>query len=279
MADLSVEERKAVGLRIDAARKRQKLSYVELGHRTGYDERTIRNAVTGRSARLTTLREICEALKIDLDGDRSPQASATADEAHGAYTLAQYADHVGVYNLYHRSFTVRGAISKTQLEIAWSKERNCLAFTHHHAATHKFAGSHDHMEVGDIFIGQRTGLIHFSHSRNGSLGLMIVTRMRLEDKTMHGVILTSSEQAFYHKPSVSAVLLQKREDGTPDLPAQMTSIPHQHEEFAYLNDYLLEIERGLGVFAIGMWGIERRSGADRTESAAASRPSDGTPPS
>lgn len=259
MTDLTPDQRKALGARIDAARRSQGYTHSQLGHRTGYDERTIRNAINGRSTRDLTLSLICKALSIDMEGNLQEQSSALADEAHGGYAFSQYEDYIGQYFAYRRSFMQRGQITRFVVEIDWSSTKRCLIFSQVQkkgAETSKNAESV--LAQGEIFIGPSTGLLHLSSSKDGSLSLMTLTKLRLEDKAMHGVLLTSAMQ-FYHKPAVSAVLLQKFDASADrDVVDPAKTIANADGDFRYFDEYLLDIEKNLGIFAIGTWGIERR---------------------
>ncbi len=199
-----------------------------------------------------------------MEGNLQEQSSAIADQAHGGYTVSQFADYMGHYFAYRRSFMQRGQITRFIVGIDWSKTKRCLVFNQvHNKASDKSKNPEGVLAEGEIFVGPTTGLLHLSSSSNGSLSLMTLTKLRLEDKAMHGVLLTSAVQNFYPKPAVSAVLLQKL-DGFTDKDAvdPVKTIANADADFAYFDEYLLDIERNLGIFAIGTWGIERRASRD-----------------
>ncbi|ODT15110.1 MAG: hypothetical protein ABS57_13975 [Mesorhizobium sp. SCN 65-12] len=82
----------------------------------------------------------------------------------------------------------------------------------------------------------------------------------MDDKTMNGIVLTQSPESFYYKPSISPIFLQKA-DATctlEELAEGVRSMSPDETEHKYANEYLMEIERNIGLFATGDMPSERR---------------------
>uniref|UniRef100_A0A7C1NYF7 XRE family transcriptional regulator n=1 Tax=Agrobacterium albertimagni TaxID=147266 RepID=A0A7C1NYF7_9HYPH len=255
MTDLSAEERRHTGLRIDRERRNQGLSFVTLAERTGYDERTIRNVVKGLPTRPATLSEICQALNIDVHGNPEPQSNQfVADEAHGSYSFSQCEDYIGHYYATRRSFSARNHLVRSIFDIFWSDSKRCLCFHEHQRFAAKNGRAVDYSQQGEVFVSKLSGLIHLQTMVDGSIRLITLTRLRMDDQTMNGVVLTQAPQTFYFKPSLSPIFLQKTDSSytLDELASEVRSITPQEEDFHHANEYLLEIERNIGLFALGL---------------------------
>jgi hypothetical protein len=109
----------------------------------------------------------------------------------------------------------------------------------------------DFSQEGEIFFSKHTGLIHLQTLEDGSMRLITLTRLRMDDKTMNGVVLTQSPESFYYKPSVSPIFMQKTDDSftLDELSSDVRSMSPGEEAYRHANEYLLEIERNVGLFA------------------------------
>ncbi|MGO7987206.1 helix-turn-helix domain-containing protein [Rhizobium leguminosarum] len=255
MVDLSPEDRRHLGLRIDRARRNQGLSYVSLAQKTGYDERTIRNLVKGQSTKNSTLWDVCQALQIHVEEDDSARADLlVADDAHGNYAFTQCDDYIGHYYATRRSFTVKGSLVRSIFDIYWSEKRRCLCFKEYQRLKSEKSGKIvDYSQVGEIFVSKLSGLVHLQTLDDGGIRLITLTRLRTDDMTMNGLVLTQSPQSFYYKPSISPIFLQKTDASytLEELTEQVRAITPADPEHAYADEYLSEIERNVGIFAIG----------------------------
>lgn len=258
----NADDRIRLGQRIDLARKAQGLSYVMLAQRTGYDERTIRNVTKGQPTRVSTVSEICQALNISPNGPIETNSDIlVSDDDHGSYSFTQCDDYIGYYYATRRSFSIRGNLVRSIYELFWSNKRNCLCFKEIQKFTsEKFGKVIDFSQSGEVYISKNTGLFHFQTVSDGAIRLITLTRLRMDDKTMNGIVLTQSPESFYYKPSISPIFLQKA-DATctlEELAEGVRSMSPDETEHKYANEYLMEIERNIGLFATGDMPSDRR---------------------
>src|SRR3954454_19197308 len=75
---------------------------IRLAEVTGYDERTIRNVLSGKVVRYQTIVDICEALGIEPDFDPHGHVEV-ADRLFGEYPRGPYRKYEGSYFTYRRS--------------------------------------------------------------------------------------------------------------------------------------------------------------------------------
>ncbi|TBG08436.1 XRE family transcriptional regulator [Rhizobium leguminosarum] len=260
MAEM-MDDRQQLGLRIDKARRAMGLSFVLLAQRTGYDERTIRNVVKGLPTRVSTVAEICQALGLDPSHAEEHRSIKIADEDHGGYTFSQYDEYIGLYHATRRSFTYRNRLVRSIFDFSWSIEKNCLIFQETQILRSERSDLVlDYSQTGEIYISNTTGMIHLQTLKEGSVRLVTLTKMRMDDRTLHGMVLTQSPQSFYYKPSVSPIYLQKDrgEIDHHNLSATVRSIADDDPAFEEANEHLLEIERNIGVLSIGNTPPDRR---------------------
>ena len=101
--------RMRVADRIQAEMARRGMAQTQLASLSGYDERTIRTALSGGIVKDATLSAVCKALEIDLDKlvqqSLGVQAPNVAPAALGSYTREGVARYIGQY------LTARPALS------------------------------------------------------------------------------------------------------------------------------------------------------------------------
>jgi hypothetical protein len=83
------------------------------GKLTGYDERTIRNILSGKPVRDQTIVDVCQVLGIEPELEQDHHIEI-ADEQFGAYE--------GAFFAYRRSFSAPSRLLRTVIEFAWSRE-------------------------------------------------------------------------------------------------------------------------------------------------------------
>ena len=124
-------QRSKLTRRVESERDRLGYSLEQMAKRAGYNERTIRNFLNGKSTRRRTKIDICTAVGIDIQQEqtskRAKQVQA-ADDEHGAYNRDQFREYVGCFFAYRRSFETDGNIIRSLYEFFWSDKDGCLRF-------------------------------------------------------------------------------------------------------------------------------------------------------
>lgn len=251
-ADIESGARRALGDSIDQARKRLGWTLEELAAKAGYDERTIRNVIKGDSTRIKTVHNICTAAGINYNEAVSHETTLISSEEYGGYTFNHYDDYVGTFFAYRRSFTFSKNILRSFYVIEWSEKKKCLTFSETQAYTSQnLKKTVNFSQKGEIFISNNVGLLHLMTRHEGAVRLITLTKMRFDDLTMHGVVLTQSQRSFYYQPSISPIFFQKAAEEPPEnLAAMVGPIVPGHEEYDSLNETLAEVERNIGIFAL-----------------------------
>lgn len=260
MNDLSPSEQerlKRLGERIASARRNRSLTLVQLAERARLDERTVRTAITGEYVRPGSLKAICDALEIDVDED--DEKIYLADERFGSYLLDHYKEYVGHYYCYRRSFTFPLHILRSVYEIRWCADKDNEGLKFREIQKYdsiNFRKKIDFSQDGDVYISNSTNMVHFITSNRGAIRLVTLTKMQCDDGTengtLSGIVLTQAKKSGYHQPSTSAIFFQKLENGKPEeeLTINVGAITPEYEDYQYLNDVLIDIEKNVGIFAV-----------------------------
>ena len=208
--------RSALVRRVRLAMAKQGLTREALASRAGVKERTLGNLLAGQSVRDVTIAKVARALAIDLDDLVSEAANhpadrdhARADEAYGGYMLAAYEGYLGTYVAYRRVFSASGELYRSIYDIDWDEALSRLRFLE----LQRFRGR-DNREVasshgGGIHISPHTGLIQLLTTFQGALRLVTLTRFRLGDNRLRGLILTQSDRDKFFEPAASAIFLER----------------------------------------------------------------------
>jgi hypothetical protein len=245
--------REQLGRKIDHARRKIGMTIEGLAGRAGYDERTIRNVMAGRPTRVVTLLNICNAVGIAVDEEEERSIEISREE-YGGYTKEQYQDYLGFYYAYRRSFSFPRMLLRTIFKIEWDKEAHCLAF----AETHKYESpaigrTMDFSQKGHVYISPTVNLLHLLTHTRGALRLITLTKLRLDDLTMQGIVLTQARRTFYFQPSVSPIFFQQtdRSCRIEELATHVGPIRPGEADYEQVFEFLAEVERNIGIFAMG----------------------------
>jgi transcriptional regulator with XRE-family HTH domain len=203
MDDLA--ERKALGDRIDRARRLKGMTLAEVAHHVGYDERTIRNVINGQAAKPRTVREICEAVGLKMDDARTA-AVEIAEDQYGGYSSKAFNKYLGAYRAFRWSYETSNEAVSSLFTLGWSIERKCITFRE----TQKYRDAKDRprdfSQSGDVYSSEDTGLLHLLTCIEGRLRLITLTRTL---PILRGAVLTQSSKAMFQKPGVSPIVLTK----------------------------------------------------------------------
>jgi len=194
------------GRGIEQARINKAWTRSKLAEAAGYDVRTIRTLLEGEPpVRDQTILDVCLAAELTND-DEYFEAS---DEIYGAYARASYRKYEGVYFGFRRSFTYQSTFVRSVFKIKWDEEDELFIFKQYQCYISANNKKIDHSQVGRIYISPLTDLLHFLTIDQGAVRLVTLTKMRGNDDTMRGSLLTQSERTMFFQPAVSAIYLQK----------------------------------------------------------------------
>ena len=242
MTNGEIQFRNARAKRIERALTDKKWTRIHLAKLTGYDERTIRNLLSGKAIRDQTIVDVCQALAIapELGRDRHVEI---ADERFGSYARHSFLDYEGGFFAYRRSFSPKANLMRTVIEFAWSEQDECLTFQEHsrYKSVRKLVNN---SQSGCVHISPHTDLIHLLTTWQGAVRLITLAKMRGGETVMRGAVLTQSEQRMFYQPSVSPMVLTKIEKYEPEQHQAMVGpIDASAEEYVLICEELEQTER------------------------------------
>lgn len=233
---------------IERALARKGWTRVRLAKATGYDERTIRNVLSGRAVRTQTILDICQALQLGADALAEAAASPeTAAEVYGGYSRRLYEGYVGAFVAYRRSFLARDSFLRTLFEFAWEARPAGLVFHEHQRYSFRDRPI-DHSQQGRVHISPVTDLVHLVTAEQGAVRLITLTKMKLREEMLRGVVLTQSERTMFFRPSVSALFLRKLRGAEAVLETRIGPIGPEDPEHAEVAREIERIERDVVLF-------------------------------
>lgn len=247
--ELDEAARAELGRKLQRECHAQRITQKALAGKVGYDEKTIRNIFRGIRVRPGCLEDVCTFLKVNPAQFGS---AAVRSDDHGGYSRKQVEEQIGLFVSYRRSFSFPENILRSVFEFVWSEERQCLEFREYQQYFSSEAQTKiDFSQSGDVYMSASVGLLHLLTRHNGALRLITLTRLRLDDQTMRGSVLTQAQDEFFYRPSVSPVLMQKCNSAVAlaDLTGQIGPVRPQDGEYDRLNRALIDVERKLTNFA------------------------------
>jgi len=219
----------------------------ELARAANVAPKTVSNFLSGDHCSWSTFKSLCKALDVSTAVDEVKPAHEVAKPELGGYTREAYADYLGGYFAYRRSFISRDRILRSLYTLEWSKDVGGLEFKEYQQ--YKSRGkSVDHSQNGPVHISPKYNLIHLVTSTKGAVRL--VTLIKNED-LFRGAILTQSDQEQFYQPSISPIYLEKIPGFNPTDPRldMVGPIDRTHEDFGPIAEVLEEIERKTILFA------------------------------
>jgi hypothetical protein len=135
-------------------------------------------------------------------------------------------------------------------EIAWSSSNRCLEFVEDHKYISSTGRLVDFGQRGKIFINNDIGFLHLLTSDMGALRLVTLTKLRRDDNTLEGVILTQLRNGRNYAPAVAPIFLQKVEGiiERSELESTIGPIAPTHELYPTVSTYIEEVEREVVYF-------------------------------
>jgi len=228
-----------------------------LAARAEVKERTLGNLLAAQPVRDLTVAKVARVLGIDLDeiltvgssGEAPASDVARAGEIYGGYMLAAYEGYLGTYIAYRRVFADRNELFRSVYDIDWDEALCRLRFLElqrfRGAGSRPVSSSHG----GGIFISPHTGLLQLLTTFQGALRLVTLTRFRMGDTRLRGLMLTQSDRDRFFEPAVSSLYLERLEGKRPlaELERLVGPIGPDDPEFAAAETELAAIDRA-GIF-------------------------------
>ncbi len=216
--------REAFARRVRVEMAKQGFTREALAERADVKERTLGNLLAGHPVRDVTVAKVARVLAIGLDElvGPTPQASgvsnaapvvesARAGEAYGGYMLSSFEAYIGTYVAFRRVFADRAELYRSVFEFDWDEALSRLRFLE----LQRFRGANNRAvsssHGGGIHISPHTGLIQLLTTYQGALRLVTLTKFRLGDTCLRGLMLTQSDREMFFQPAVSAIYLDKLE--------------------------------------------------------------------
>jgi transcriptional regulator with XRE-family HTH domain len=234
----------ALGDRIDRAHRAKNMTIAEVAQKAGYDERTIRNAINGTRTKMRTLRNICEAVGIDLE-TKSTTTVKLSDESHGSYSSSAFADFYGYYISHRWSYDDTKNIMRTIFSISWSEEKSCAIFLENQTYKNDKGKIVDFSQGGELYSSDGTNLFHLMTVFRGRLRLVTLTKN--DSQFLRGVVLTQSHKTFYQQPAISPIFMIKAAptSNVESLASLIGEIAPDDPSYADLAQELRDIETGV----------------------------------
>ncbi len=249
--------REAFVRRVRIEMAKQGITREALAERAAVKERTLGNLLAGQPVRDITVAKVARALGIALDeivgatavasnGPATPEP-ARASEPYGGYMLAAYEAYLGTYVAYRRVFAGKPELYRSIYEIDWDEALSRLRFLE----LQRFRGRNNRTVAsslgGGIYISPHTGLIQLLTTFQGALRLVTLTKMRLGETCLRGLILTQSDRDMFFEPATSAILLDRldRKASLAELEQMVGPIGTDDPAFANAEAELAGIERSM----------------------------------
>ena len=262
MASLMTDvQREAFVRRVRLEMAKLGLTREVLAERAACKERTLGNLLAGQSVRDTTIAKVARVLGLDIEDALGREGTVTevpaaklegrAGEEYGGYLLSANAHYVGTYIAYRRVFSDRNELFRSVYEFDWDDEFDRLRFFE----LQRFRGQDNRpiasSHAGGIYISPHTGLLHLLTTFQGALRLVTLTKFRMGDTRLRGVILTQSDRDRFFQPATSAIFLEKIETRrkNSELEKLVGAFGPADASFKPVSEELSSIERDAVLFA------------------------------
>lgn len=224
MASLMTDAQRALLVRrVRVEMARRGLTREALAGRADCKERTLGNLLAGQAVRDQTVAKVARALGIDLyelmAADTTPVAGAAgtghAAASYGGYPLSAFENYLGAYVAYRRALSHSDELYRSVYEIDWDEDLARLRFFELQRYRKPASGPISSSHAGGIYISPHTGMLQMLTTFQGALRLVTLSRFRLGEQRLRGVILTQSEHDGNYQPAASAIFLDKIDGRRP----------------------------------------------------------------
>lgn len=207
------------GEAVRQAREAKGWTQQTLAGKCGCDVRTIRNLEQGRPVALRTLRELCEALALDIADIAGEAAEIGAKSEVGAYSRRHCEPYEGRWAMYRRGLMVPERLYRSVFTLHWSDENRCMVFweNQNHPKVQR-----DYSQRGEVHICPHVNLVHLvTGTHQGGMRMITLTKIRLRETVLRGIGLTQAERPNFFLPTATAYYFERigKETSDADLPA------------------------------------------------------------
>jgi lambda repressor-like predicted transcriptional regulator len=207
----SAEFRLERAKKLERALRNKQWTRTFLATKTGYDERTIRNVLSGTQVKDKTIVDICQALGVEPILDDLRDSVEVADDFYGGYSRTTYHAYETFYAFYRRDILDEKVIYKSIFEIFWDDAERRMGFREYYrlssTSSSVLKASPVEAHTGAVHISPYTSLMHMVTFLEGSVRLITLTKMLLFEQIMRGVLLTQTEAIASYQPVVCPVVI------------------------------------------------------------------------
>lgn len=229
--------------RLERALRNKGWTRVQLAAKTGYDEKTIRNVLSGDPVRDQTIIDVSQSLEIEPQLENTLGDVDVADDAFGGYLRHTHRNYEGFFRAYRRSFTRPGEIYKSIYHMYWDSAADHFVFSEYYQldSDEKFgAKAHE----GSVYMSSYTSLIHLMTVYEGSIRLATLTKMREVEGVMRGTIQTQSESLMFFQPTVAPLVLVKlKHYNTDDIKDDLRFLAEADGDFKFAQEQIALTEK------------------------------------
>jgi lambda repressor-like predicted transcriptional regulator len=225
--------------RLERALRNKGWTRVQLGTKAGYDEKTIRNLLTGEPVRDQTIIDVSKALEVDPQLENTLGDVDVADDVFGGYLRHTHRNYEGFYCMYRRGFTRPQDIFKSICRIEWDNSSDYFVFSEYYQEdSEKQYGAKAH--EGVVYMSSYTNLLHLMTVYEGSIRLATMTKMRETEGIMRGSLLTQSESLMFFQPTVAPIVLAKLKQYDPEkgISGDLKFLTESDEDYKFANEQI-----------------------------------------
>jgi len=248
MDDGEADLRREQGRLIRKAYQKAGWTQSQLAERLGYDEKTVRNVIRGEKTRPKTLDQICELLNVDNILERAPRTASVAGKDLGGYSKDSMEGYISCYVAYRRHYIQPHIIHRSIFDISWDDDASCLRFKEWQRcgpAKNDFEIAHD----GFVATSPEMNLLHLQSQFIGAVRLITLSKFKLNDYKLKGLVLTSVERDVGYQPGVAPIYLEKTEAASDSILYLTGPVEPHNAEYGTVDKALSYITNRLAILA------------------------------
>jgi len=164
------------------------LSNDAIADKAGYNEKTIRDVIKGRCLVYKTVKDVCAALKIDLDQvlartGLDVNTEGKAPSHLGGYSKENYLDLIGNYTTVRPTYHDPSRLRCYRTKLDWDVGASCLGFT-------EIDRRDSDCQTGYVYIPRASSFMYLLTLDKGWVRTVIVSQLIGKASIMRGLILS-----------------------------------------------------------------------------------------
>ena len=212
---LTEAQAKLAGNLVGEAKTRDDLTNEKLAERAGYNERTVRDVISGKCHTYQTVKEVCSAVKVDLDAALS-KAGLTDDDGapsnvFGGYSKSNYRHLIGGYTTIRCAYADPANLIKCyRTMIHWDAGISALCFS-------ETKRDDENRQDGQVYIPPGSAFMYLMTVKNGRVRTILISQLVQEQEAiMRGLILSQFNASGPHyAPICTPIVYLKEESEKP----------------------------------------------------------------